>query len=163
MLTDDAQIATWNNEGLPSDRMSTENATILCNCERWPLMIDPQLQVLSLLSLTAWLYLIYTEKLLVLSAILFVVFQGIKWVKTRYAESLIVVRLGQKGYLDRIEHAVMSGDVVLIENIEESIDPVLDPLLGRNLIKKGRYIKMGDKEVEYNKAFKLILQTKVSF
>lgn len=45
MLTDDAQIATWNNEGLPSDRMSTENATILCNCERWPLMIDPQLQV----------------------------------------------------------------------------------------------------------------------
>ena len=45
MLTDDAQIASWNNEGLPSDRMSTENATILCNCERWPLMIDPQLQV----------------------------------------------------------------------------------------------------------------------
>lgn len=45
MLTDDAQIAGWNNEGLPSDRMSTENATILCNCERWPLMIDPQLQV----------------------------------------------------------------------------------------------------------------------
>lgn len=74
---------------------------------------------------------------------------------------MIVVRLGQKGYLDRIEHAVSSGDVVLIENIEESIDPVLDPLLGRNLIKKGRYIKMGDKEVEYNKAFKLILQTKV--
>lgn len=88
--------------------------------------------------------------------------QGIKWVKTRYAENLITVRLGSKGYLDRIEHAVMSGDVVLIENIEESIDPVLDPLLGRNLIKKGRYIKMGDKEVEYNKAFKLILQTKLA-
>lgn len=82
--------------------------------------------------------------------------------KNRYAENLVVVRMGQKGYLDRIEHAVMSGDVVLIENIEESIDPILDPLLGRNLIKKGRYIKMGDKEVEYNKAFKLILQTKVS-
>ena len=44
MLVDDADIAGWNNEGLPSDRMSTENATILCNCERWPLMIDPQLQ-----------------------------------------------------------------------------------------------------------------------
>lgn len=72
-----------------------------------------------------------------------------------------VVRLGQKGYLDKIEMAVSSGDVVLIENIEENIDPVLEPLLGRNLIKKGRYVKMGDKEVEYNKAFKLILQTKV--
>ena len=42
LLTDDAQIATWNNEGLPSDRMSTENATILSNSDRWPLMIDPQ-------------------------------------------------------------------------------------------------------------------------
>ena len=42
LLTDDAQVAVWNNEGLPSDRMSTENATILMNSERWPLMIDPQ-------------------------------------------------------------------------------------------------------------------------
>ena len=44
MLTDDADVAGWCNEGLPADRMSKENATILCNCERWPLMIDPQLQ-----------------------------------------------------------------------------------------------------------------------
>ncbi len=44
LLTDSATIAQWNNEDLPSDRMSTENATILVNAERWPLMIDPQLQ-----------------------------------------------------------------------------------------------------------------------
>ena len=44
LLTDDATIAHWNNENLPSDRMSVENATILTNAERWPLMIDPQLQ-----------------------------------------------------------------------------------------------------------------------
>lgn len=43
MLTDDAQIASWNNEGLPTDSMSSENATILTNSARWPLMIDPQL------------------------------------------------------------------------------------------------------------------------
>lgn len=42
MLTDDTIIAKWHNEGLPSDRMSTENATILINSDRWPLMIDPQ-------------------------------------------------------------------------------------------------------------------------
>lgn len=42
LLTDDTQIAKWNNEGLPNDRMSTENATILSNSDRWPLMIDPQ-------------------------------------------------------------------------------------------------------------------------
>lgn len=44
LLTDGATIARWNNEKLPSDRMSIENATILTNAERWPLMIDPQLQ-----------------------------------------------------------------------------------------------------------------------
>lgn len=44
MLTDDADIAAWQNEGLPADRMSTENATILNSCKRWPLMVDPQLQ-----------------------------------------------------------------------------------------------------------------------
>jgi len=49
LLTDDAQIAVWNNEGLPSDRMSTENATILSNSDRWPLMIDPQVSYCCLL------------------------------------------------------------------------------------------------------------------
>lgn len=45
MLTDDTQIAMWQNEGLPSDRMSTENATILSSSDRWPLMIDPQVKL----------------------------------------------------------------------------------------------------------------------
>ena len=131
LLTDDATIAGWQNEGLPSDRMSTENATILRNCERWPLMIDPQLQ-------------------------------GIKWIKNREGSELRVVRLGQRGYLDTIERAVSNGECVLIENIGESMDPVLDPLLGRNTIKKGRFIKIGDKEVEYNPNFRLILHTKLA-
>ena len=131
LLSDPAQVAQWNNEGLPSDRMSTENATILTAAERWPLMIDPQLQ-------------------------------GIKWIKTKYGEALVIVRLGMRGYLDTIERAVSMGEVVLIENIAESVDPVLDPLLGRNTIKKGRAIKLGDKEVEYNSEFRLILHTKLA-
>ncbi|XP_077481740.1 dynein axonemal heavy chain 9 isoform X2 [Stigmatopora argus] len=131
MLTDDADIATWQNEGLPADRMSAENATILTNCQRWPLMVDPQLQ-------------------------------GIKWIKTKYGEHLHVIRIGQRGYLDVIERAMAQGDVVLIENLEENLDPVLGPLLGRETIKKGRYIKIGNKECEYNPGFRLILHTKLA-
>ena len=39
-----------------------------------------------------------------------------------------------------IESAVSNGECVLIENIGESLDPVLDPILGRNTIKKGRLV-----------------------
>lgn len=45
----------------------------------------------------------------------------------------------RSSYVDVIEQAVVAGDTVLIENLEESIDPVIDPLLGRHTIKKGRY------------------------
>ncbi|XP_074967279.1 dynein axonemal heavy chain 9-like [Phalacrocorax aristotelis] len=131
LLTDDADVAAWQNEGLPADRMSTENATILTNCERWPLVVDPQLQV-------------------------------IKWIKTKYGEDLRVIRVGQKGYLDTMEQALAAGELVLIENLEESVDPVLGPLLGRETIKKGRYIKIGDKECVFNPAFRLILHTKLA-
>ncbi|XP_076000722.1 dynein axonemal heavy chain 11 isoform X3 [Genypterus blacodes] len=131
MLTDDATVAQWNNEGLPGDKMSTQNATILINCERWPLLIDPQLQ-------------------------------GIKWIKSHYGSSLKVVNLGQKGYVDVIEQAVVAGDTVLIENLEETIDPVIDPLLGRHTIKKGSCIKVGDKECFFHPGFRLILHTKLA-
>lgn len=40
--------------------------------------------------------------------------------------------------LQTIEHALEAGGTVLIENLEESMDPVLGPLLGREVIKKGR-------------------------
>ena len=44
ILTNDAEKATWNNQKLPADPVSIENASILTNSERWSLMIDPQLQ-----------------------------------------------------------------------------------------------------------------------
>lgn len=131
LLTDDTTIAIWQNESLPSDRMSIENATILTNSDRWPLMIDPQLQ-------------------------------GVKWIKQKYGSDLIVMRIGQKGYVEKIEEALIKGSTVLIENIGENLDPVLDSLLGRNLIKKGKAVKLGDKEVEYNSTFRLILHTKLA-
>jgi dynein heavy chain len=45
ILADDAMLATWQTEGLPSDSASLENGAIVCVCKRWPLLIDPQLQV----------------------------------------------------------------------------------------------------------------------
>ncbi|XP_062322712.1 dynein axonemal heavy chain 11 isoform X2 [Osmerus eperlanus] len=131
MLTDDATVAAWHNQGLPGDRMSTENAAILTTSERWPLMVDPQQQ-------------------------------GIKWIRNRCGPGLRVVQLGQKGYLEVIEYALACGETVLIENLKEKVDPVLEPLLCRNTIRRGRYIRIGGKECEYNSHFRLLLHTKLA-
>ncbi|CAG6015638.1 unnamed protein product [Menidia menidia] len=131
MLTDDATVAAWHNQGLPNDRMSTENAAILTTSERWPLIIDPQQQ-------------------------------GIKWIRNLLGSQLRMIQMGQKGYLDVIEQALVCGDTVMIENLPEKVDPVLEPLLGRKTIKKGRYIFIGGKEFEYNRNFQLILHTKLA-
>lgn len=41
VLTDEAEVAGWNNFGLPPDRVSTENGSILTNSDRYSLIIDP--------------------------------------------------------------------------------------------------------------------------
>ena len=115
LLTDDATIAGWNNEGLPSDAMSTENATILTQSIKWPLMIDPQLQgikwiksryrkTLNIIQLDQKSCLEMVERLLLLPVVSF---------------SFFCLR------------CVSSGVPLLIENMPEEVDPVMEPLLGR--------------------------------
>jgi len=133
LLTDDATKAQWNNEKLPTDRLSIENAVIVTNCERWPLIIDPQLQ-------------------------------GITWIKTKEGERLRTTRLTQPKYLKLMEDSLGDGRPILIENIQEIVDAVLDPVMGRNIFTKGKVskIKLGDKTIDYDPKFKLFLQTKLS-
>jgi dynein heavy chain len=136
ILTNPAEVALWNENGLPADKVSTENGAIVENSARWPLMIDPQLQ-------------------------------GIAWVRNKEGgedRNLAIVRLGQKDLLRKLERALENGHTILIENIGESIDAVLYPVIQRATIKRGRtfYVKLGDSEVEMNPNFKLYLHTKLS-
>lgn len=72
------------------------------------------------------------------------------------------MRPNQKSYLEEIEKAIQMGRTVLLENIDETIDAVLEPLLSRTFIKRGAAIKIGDREVDFNSKFRLILQTKLA-
>ena len=49
-LGDEVAIREWNIQGLPNDAFSTDNAIIISHARRWPLMIDPQMQVPSVMT-----------------------------------------------------------------------------------------------------------------
>jgi dynein heavy chain len=63
-----------------------------------------------------------------------------------------------------IEISLEQGKPVLIENLENSIDAVIQPVYGRAVIKRGKnyVIKMGDKELTLDPMFKLYMHTKLS-
>lgn len=136
ILTSPAEVAGWNADSLPSDNVSTENGSIVCNTSRWPLIIDPQLQ-------------------------------GIKWLRNKeipVERNLQIVRFGQKDLIRKLEIALEQGYSLLIENIGESIEAVLNPVIQRATIKRGsrHFIKVGDKECDFHPDFRLYLHTKLS-
>lgn len=134
VLASDAEMAGWNNEGLPADRVSLENASVVVSCARWPLMIDPQLQ-------------------------------GVKWIKQRFGEDLTCLQLGQHRWLEKVIYTISMGGTLLIEAIGSEIDAILEPLLSRAVIKRGRsqfIIKIGGDEIEYDPKFKLFIQSKLA-
>lgn len=63
--------------------------------------------------------------------------------------------------IKNLEIAIPMGKWVLIENIGESIDPSLEPILLKNLTKQGTgyYLKLGDKSIQWNDDFKFYLTT----
>jgi len=152
LLADAAQIAKWNNEGLPADRMSIENAAILTTCERWPLLIDPQLQGMK------WIKGKSKFK------ILFIIFLNdyLIHLSGHYGDRLQITSLGLKNFSEILERCLREGYVLLIENVYEELDSALDPLMSRQFVKKGKAIKIDGKEVDLHEDFRLIIHSKLA-
>ncbi|XP_033219684.1 dynein heavy chain 2, axonemal [Belonocnema kinseyi] len=132
-LSDPTTIREWNIQGLPSDGFSTENGIIVTRGTRWPLMIDPQCQ-------------------------------AVKWIKNMEENnSLKVINFGQPDFTRILEQALQFGKPVLLQNIGETLDPALNPILQRAFIKTGNeiMIKFNDKMITYNNKFRLFITTKL--
>jgi len=76
---------------------------------------------------------------------------------------MIMIQLTQKNWLKKVEMAVSNGNVLMIESLGQDIDPILDPLLSRQFVKKGKNftVRLGSEDVELSNSFKLYLQTKL--
>ena len=100
-LVDQATVGEWNMEGLPSDELSIQNGIMVTRSSRYPLMIDPQSQALS-------------------------------WIKSREPELLqhnTVITLNVPDLKRALQNPIENGYPVLIESIENEVDPMLDPVL----------------------------------
>jgi len=53
------------------------------------------------------------------------------------------------------------GGPVLIENVSESLDPLLDPILKKEIISRGaqKIVRLGENEIDWNDTFRLYLVT----
>eukprot|EP00392_Amoebophrya_sp_AT5.2_P003107 g3112.t1 len=89
--------------------------------------------------------------------------QANKWIRTTCGEDLKVLRLTKSDYARHLETSIQFGKPVLIENLGETLDPMLQPLLERAIFKAGSLsmIRLGDNTIEYNMNFKLFLTSKL--
>ncbi|CAG5135171.1 unnamed protein product, partial [Candidula unifasciata] len=101
------------------------------NSNRWPLMIDPQ-------------------------------GQANKWIKNMEKQNnLHTVKLSDRDFVRSLENCIQFGTPVLLEGIQEELDPLLEPLLLKQVFKQAGAlcIKLGDSTIEYSNDFKFYVTT----
>lgn len=133
ILGKSVEIRSWIIFGLPADHFSVENAIIVKNTDRWPLMIDPQNQA------NKWVKNMEKEN------------------------NLMVIKLSDPNYVKIVDTAIQIGIPVLLENIFEEIDAILEPVLLKNIYKERGvlYIKFGEHVIEYDPNFRFYITTRL--
>jgi dynein heavy chain len=138
-LANPVLLRSWQLCLLPSDSLSSQNALIMDNGRRWPLLIDPQGQANRYI-------------------------KSMSKDKTFAVNGMDTVKLSDKNFLRTLENGVQFGRWVLLENIQETLDAALEPILLQQTFKQGGQImmKLGDNIIPYNDTFRFFMTTKLA-
>lgn len=133
-LVGDEEIACWAEEGLPGDPLSLQNGILVTRATKYPLLIDPQGQG------RAWL------------------------AKHEGPHGLVVTNFKEDQFRAHLESCLIHGRPLLIENVDEDLDPMLEPVLNKNYVQRGDdlMVTLGDQEVQVAPGFKLYLASRLS-
>ena len=104
---------------------------------RWPLLIDPQGQANR-----------YVKNM----------------AKSIMQDNFEVIKESDSNFLRTLENGVRYGKWIILENIGETLDATLEPILLRRTFRQGSQMMMriGDNNVPYNDTFRFFLTTKLS-
>jgi dynein heavy chain len=132
VLSSESDFAKWKNEGLAADRVSLENGAILTRCNRWPLMIDPQLQGIK------WI----RNRVSNLKVVQLGAKRWLRNISEAVSNGDVVLIEGIGEEIDGTLNTVLSRSTVTRGGQQ--------------------FIQIGGDEVSYSKDFQLILQTKLA-
>ena len=84
-------------------------------------------------------------------------------IRDRKNNNLQVLRQSDTDFLRNLESSIQFGQPALLENVGETLDPILEPLLTKQTFKQGGSLclKLGDSTLEYHRDFKLYITTKL--
>jgi dynein heavy chain len=135
LLVDVGTVGDWNLQGLPTDPLSIQNGILVTQASRYPLLIDPQ-------------------------------GQAINWIKNKERKNMPlfgVTAMNNPQIKDQLEFCMQEGRSLVVAGVEEDIDPLLDPVLEKQIIVKGRrkYVNIADKMVELHDDFRMYFITRL--
>lgn len=130
------EMLEWSIQGLPRDRVSQENAVMVIQSDRYPLLIDPQAQA------SRWIRALEAPN------------------------GLIIIKANDPQLLRNLESAVRTGRPILMEGVQSEsatpLDPALDPLLEKRFQRQGNktMVRIGATMTELDEGFRLYLCTR---
>ena len=131
-LGNDGTIRDWIVKGLPNDTHSIENALIITNND------------------DAFPLLIDPQ------------LSGTKWLRSIYGEQIKVLQFDQSDFLRQLKGCITCGIPVIIENVGLKLDPLLDPILSREIhtVDGMKRVSLGGESITYVDSFRLFISTK---
>ncbi|KAL3113944.1 hypothetical protein niasHT_017894 [Heterodera trifolii] len=132
----------WNNNGMPTDELCTENAIMLKRFNRFPLIIDPIGQSIEFICKE---------------------FSTASGKEHQKGGSVQLTSFNDNSFRENLESALRFGKTLLVQDAE-SYDPILNSVLNREVKRTGGrvLITIGDKDIDLSPDFKIFLFTRDS-